>query len=136
VAGPTACHDRFSDERVVGADPGPGGSSGNSANPLHDFLFKQVFLETGCFNREKTVQFSRVPLSVKNRLIIKVFRDFGQVRRALRPKNKGGSLPGKIDPVFLKKRPVIRIHTHHMLEKGTSRRWGPVFLRGFTLSER
>jgi hypothetical protein len=44
----------------------PEGSSGNGANPLHDFLFKPVFLETGRFNREKTGQFSRVPFSVKN----------------------------------------------------------------------
>jgi hypothetical protein len=31
----------------------PEGSSGNGANPLHDFLFKQVFLETGRFYQKK-----------------------------------------------------------------------------------
>jgi hypothetical protein len=40
-------------------------SSGNGANPLHDFLFKSLFLGTGRFNQEKTVQFSRVLLTVK-----------------------------------------------------------------------
>jgi hypothetical protein len=43
----------------------PEGSSGNGANPIHDYPFNQVFFETGCFNQEKTVQFSRVLLTVK-----------------------------------------------------------------------
>jgi hypothetical protein len=52
--------------RVFGTDLMTEGSSGNGANPLHDFLFKPLFLETGRFNKEKTVQFSRVLLGVKN----------------------------------------------------------------------
>jgi hypothetical protein len=83
VAGPTVFHNSFSDERGVGPDSGPGSSSGSGANPLHDYPFNLVFFETERFNREKTVQFSRVPLSVKNRLIRKVVRDFGQVRRGI-----------------------------------------------------
>jgi hypothetical protein len=95
VAGLTVIHDRFPDERVAGSDSGPGSSSGNGANPLHDYPFNRVFFETGRFNREKTVQFNRVPLSVKNRLTSKVVRGFWLVRNGITAEKYRGFLIGK-----------------------------------------
>jgi hypothetical protein len=67
------------------------GSSGNGANPLHDFLFKSVFLKTGCFKQEKTVQFSRVLLTVKMGKINWSCRTPEWTGMKIWPKNKGGS---------------------------------------------
>ena len=46
--------------RVFIMDPCPERSSGNGANPLHEFSFNRLFLQSGRFKQEKTVQFSRV----------------------------------------------------------------------------
>jgi hypothetical protein len=58
----------FLRRRVSRPDPGPGSSSGNGANPLHDFCFNQVIFETGRFKQEKTGQFSGPAPVAKNRL--------------------------------------------------------------------
>ena len=50
--------------------------------------------------RKKTGAFSGLPVIVKNRLISRLSGTSGRAGGALRSKNKGGSLPGKIDPVF------------------------------------
>src|SRR5208337_3659200 len=81
----------FLRRRDLGPEPCPGSSSGNGANPLHNYPYNQVFFETGCFKQEKTVQFSRVPLDVKNRLISRLSGTPGLPGIALWPKNKGGS---------------------------------------------
>jgi hypothetical protein len=67
------------------------GSSGNSANPFHYFLFKPLFLETGRFYREKTVQFSRVPLTVKRGRINWSCGTLELTGMTVWPKNNGGS---------------------------------------------
>jgi hypothetical protein len=61
----------------------PEGSSGNGANPLHDFCFKSLFFETGHFKEEKTGQFSRVPLTVKRGEDKLVMRHFGSARMGI-----------------------------------------------------
>jgi hypothetical protein len=91
VAGHALSHDPFSDERVSGPDLMPEGSSGSSANPLHDFLIKSVFLKMGRFNQEKTVQFSCVLLTVKRGTSNWSCGTPGGPGMTLWPKNKGGS---------------------------------------------
>jgi hypothetical protein len=41
-------------------------SSGNGANPLHDFCFKWLFLKTGHFKGDLTGVFSGFPAEAKN----------------------------------------------------------------------
>jgi len=69
----------------------PEGSSGNGANPLHDFCFKSVFFETGRFKRKKTVQFSRVLLTAKMGRVNWSCRTPGWTGMKIWPKNNGGS---------------------------------------------
>ena len=95
----------FSPTESCRAGSGPEVSSGTGANPLHDSLFKPVFLETGRFNREKTVQFSRVLFSVKKGTINWSCGTLEWPGMTLWPKNKGGSLTGKSGPVFRENTP-------------------------------
>jgi hypothetical protein len=64
-AGPDVSPDPVSDDKDTGADPCPELSSGNGANARQNSSLKLVFLETGHFKREKTVQFSSVLRVVK-----------------------------------------------------------------------
>jgi hypothetical protein len=66
VAGRKITCDHFSDERVVRAGLRPERSSGNSANPHHDYCFNRLFSKTGCFTGKLTGAFSGLPLGAKN----------------------------------------------------------------------
>jgi len=55
--------DRFSDGGTFPTGSGPEGSSGNGANPLHDYCFKQLFSKTGRFKGKLTGAFSGLPVA-------------------------------------------------------------------------
>ena len=76
------------------------GSSGNGANPLHDFCFKSLFFETGHFKQEKTGQFSRVPLTVKMGRINWSCGTLGMPGGGITAEKYRGFLIGKTRPGF------------------------------------
>ena len=99
-AGHALSHDPFSDGGFPGRIPRPEVSSGNGANPLHNYSLNQVFFETGRFKRKKTGAFSRVLLGVKIGKINWSCGTPGWPGMPIWPKNKWGSMLGKNDPVF------------------------------------
>jgi hypothetical protein len=68
---------------------GPGGSRGNAANPLDEFLFKSLFSQTGCFNRKQTVQISGVCTGPKKERSIDHPAGFNAPERVYGPKITG-----------------------------------------------
>jgi hypothetical protein len=75
-------------------------SSGNGANPLHDYCYNPVFWEKGRFNQEKTVQFSGPVLVAKNRQSDCPSGNPPWPGAPLWSKNKGGSLWEKMTRFF------------------------------------
>src|SRR5208283_3727894 len=112
--------------------PRPERSSGNSANARQNSSYKPVFLETGLFKRDKTVQFSSVPFIAKKGMINWPCRAPGGLEMRLWPENKGGLFQAKTIR-FSGKTSRICLYRVHTSETGGSGWRDAVVLGRFSL---
>src|SRR5208283_5767428 len=101
--------------------PRPERSSGNSANARQNSSYKPVFLETGLFKRDKTVQFSSVPFIAKKGMINWPCRAPGGLEMRLWPENKGGLFQAKNDPFFRENIPDLPLSDSYEGKRGIRR---------------
>ena len=89
--------------RVLWQDPAPEISSGSGANARQYSSFKSVFWQNLHFKREKTVQFSGLIRTAKNRQSCRLSGNPARPGGPLRPKFKGGPARGWKKQVFSRK---------------------------------